>query len=32
MTLLCRLDDIGVPGSKGFTLGERGARRNTSEH
>ncbi len=27
MTELCRLDDIDLPGSKGFILGERGARR-----
>ena len=27
MTVLCRMGDIDVPGSKGFTLGERGARR-----
>ena len=27
MTRLCRLDDIDTPGSKGFSLGARGARR-----
>ena len=27
VTRLCRLEDIDVPGAKGFVLGERGARR-----
>ena len=27
MTAVCRRGDIDVPGSKGFTLGGRGARR-----